>query len=221
MPGFTIKIDASKCLKALNDLAKKQIPFATATALNDLAFQVQRGEQALIQSTFKHPKPFTVKSVQVDRATKTNQTALVKVRPEAAKYLTPYAEGGVHALPGRALLNPKDIKLDQYGQLPRRTMAMLRARADIYIGVIFTRTGPVNGVWQRVQLTRSGGIRRKAEQGTAYHHTLGRVKLLIRFGDALPVNKHLDFQGHAQALVRAGMTEAFAKAMDKAMSTQR
>lgn len=221
MSGITIKVDAAECLKALSVLAHKQVPFATATALNDLAFQVQRGEQALIQSTFKHPRPFTVKSVQVDRASKTNQTALVHMRPEVARYLTPYAEGGAHVLPGKALLNPKDIKLDAYGQLPRRIMKILDARPDIYIGPIITKRGTINGVWQRLQLTRTGNARRKSAQGTIYHPEMGRLKLLIRFGDALPVHQRLGFQDRAQALVKAGMSEAFARAMDRALSTQR
>ena len=79
-------------------------------------------------------------------ARKDDLTAIVFVKPIAARYLLPYEEGGDHVLPGRALLNPKDIKLNANGQLPRGILARLKARPDIFIGPVQTKTGPVNGV---------------------------------------------------------------------------
>lgn len=202
----SIRSNIEELTKSLSNLAYKQVPYATALALTALAKQVQEAEQEQIKATFKHPKPFTVKSVGMRGATKASQQAIVFVRPIAAKYLAPYEGGGDHVLPGRALLNPKDIRLDKYGQLTRATMARLKARPDIFIGPIKTEHGSINGVWQRIKPMRGKP---------------GQLKLLIRFGDALPVNKSLGYGTRAKSVVDRGFNAAFGAAIDKAMASAR
>jgi hypothetical protein len=203
---ISVRSNVKEITKSLSALAYKQLPFATATALTMLAKEVQAAEKANIQSTFKHPKPFTVNAMGMKGATKATLEARVFVRPIAAKYLEPYETGGMHVLPGRSLLNPKDIKLNQYGQLSRGTLQRLKARADIFIGPLKTKHGEINGVWQRV----------KASRGNPAH-----VRLLLRFGDALEVNKRLEYGQRAKALVASRFDSVFGTAMAKAMASAR
>ena len=205
---------------------QRQMPFVIASTLNDLAFQVQRGETASMADIFKHPRPFTAKSTQVNKATKGSLSADVFIRPEVAKYLLPYEFGGVHVLPGKALLDPVDIRLDQYGQLPKNAMNRLKARGDIFIGTIQTKAGPIGGVWQRMARTRTGGKARrsrKSDAGAVIAATRpgDALKLLIRFGTALPVKRHLGFRGRARAILQAASGSAFASAISKALSSMR
>lgn len=208
MSAFEISVHSNikEISRKLSALAYKQMPFATASALTMLAKEVQAAEKANIQQTFKHPKPFTVNAVGVRGATKASLEARVFIRPIAAKYLQPYEDGGAHVLPGHALLNPKDIRLNQYGQLSRGTLKRLKARADIYIGTIKTKHGDINGVWQRTKATKSD---------------TSRLRLLIRFGDALPVNKRLEYFQRARALVGRRFNPVFGAAMAKALATAR
>lgn len=60
---------------------------------------------------------------------------------QCASYLEPFEFGEEHKLSGSALLNPKDIKLNKYGNLPRNKLSQLKAK----IGDV----GGVNAVWQR------------------------------------------------------------------------
>lgn len=221
MASQMISIDISQTNKALS-AAVQQIPYAASLAINDLAFQVQRAENAAMKTVFAHPRPFTARSVLVNRSTKGSLIATVFVRPEVAKYLQPYETGGAHVLPGPALLKPVDITLDAYGQLPKATMARLSARKDIYIGPIQTKSGIISGVWQRLSITRKGNAKRKRLTGGGiYHATLGALKLLIRFGSAVDVKQHLDFVSRGRALVFAGAAGAFAKALTKALASAR
>lgn len=208
MSAFEISVHSNvKAIsKSLSAMAYKQLPFATATALTMIAKEVQAAEKANIQRTFKHPKPFTVNAVGVKGATKSSLEARVFIRPIAAKYLEPYEKGGVHVLPGRSLLNPKDIKLNQYGQLSRGTLARLKGRSDIFIGPIKTKDGDVNGVWQRVKATKGNP---------------SRLRLLIRFGDALPVDKRLEYFQRANALVKQRFNPVFGAAMARAIASAR
>lgn len=203
---ISIRSNLKDVTRQLSALAYKQVEYAAALAINDLAKQVAEAEKQNIKETFEKPKPFTVNAVGVKGATKRTLTATVYVRPIAAKYLAPYEEGGVHKLPGRALLNPKNIRLDQYGQLTRGTLQRLKGRSDIYIGPMQTKAGIVNGVWQRMK------GRRGQRAG---------LKLLIRFGDALPVKKRLGYGAKARAVVAQGWQAAFDRAMARALATAR
>jgi len=222
MPA-AITMDAAAA-KRLISTATRQMPFAASLAINDLAFQVQRAENTGITETFKKPRPFTARSVAVAKATKTalSAGATIYIRPEVAKYLAPYEFGGLHELPGKALLKPVDIRLDQYGQLPQATMARLKDRKDIYIGPITTKAGIISGVWQRVAVTRSGRSRRKRVRGSGvYNATQGALKLLIRFGSAIEVKKRLGFRQRATTLVIHNAAEAFRTALGKALAGAR
>lgn len=217
MPDLNLTIDLTQTQKTLAQI-QRQVPFACQLAINDLAFQVQRTENAAMAQVFKNPRPFTAKSVQVDQSNKASLTAVIRVRDEVAKYLQPYETGGVHVLPGKALLNPVGAYLDQYGQLPNRAMTRYQGRPDIFIGTVHTGKGPINGVWQRLQVTRKGTARKgKSQRGTLYHSTLGRLKLLIRFGNALPVRQHLHFVDRGIALIIAAAPAAFQAAFIRAL----
>jgi len=203
--------------RKLSGVATKQLKYATALALTELGKEVQADETDNIAHTFKKPKAFTKNAVGMRGARKDDLTAIVFVKPIAARYLLPYEEGGDHVLPGRALLNPKDIKLNANGQLPRGILARLKARPDIFIGPVQTKTGPVNGVWQRIPAAKKGAqTRRRAAAGM---NTAAHLKLLIRFGDAIPVTKQLKYRSRAAALVARRFNAVFAKSLGKALST--
>lgn len=222
MVAINVQLDAEATMKMLKT-AERQLPYAIKNTLNDLAFKVQTVERFAMLQVFETPRPFTARSVRVDQADRDTLSATVYVTPAAATYLEPYEEGGVHVLPGPALLKPVDIKLDQYGQLPNKTMEKLKARPDIYIGPIKTKAaGVINGVWQRVQINRQGMPRRKRlDRGSLYHPQLGALRLLIRFGVAVEVRKHLDFHARAIALVGKQVAMSFKTALTKALATAR
>ena len=223
---FDISVHANvkEISRSLSRLAHTQINFATAQALTALAKEVQADEIRNIATTFKKPKPFTQKSVGIQGARKDTLQAKVFVRPIAAKYLEPYEKGGAHVLSGRALINPKNIKLDSYGQLPRKALARLKARKDIFIGPVKTKSGVINGVWQRAYHRPKGSERGRSHQGGEVRrgaNTTGRLKLLIRFGDALAVNKRLNYRSHARALIDRRFNALFSEAMGKALASAR
>ena len=207
------------------------MPFATATALTAVARQVKDAEVAGLKATLKNPSPFTLNSVRMTAARKNNLTATVFVMNKAADYLTPYEIGGLHKLNSKALLNPKDIPLNQYGQLSKAVLSKLKARPDIFIGPVNTAKGIVNGVWQRPYirgLDTSKGVSvkmRKKLRGQGLQrkgaNTTGHLKLLIRFGDALPVKAQWNYMGRAKKIVAANLRSEFDKAMAQAIATSK
>lgn len=223
MPAVDLNIrsNINQIQKSLDDFARKQVPYATALALTSLAKEVMASEQKNLETTFEHPKPFTLKSLDVQSALKNDLHAVVFMRPIAAKYLKPYATGGLHVLPGKALFNPKDIQLDQYSQLPQRVMQRLKARSDIFIGPVKTKHGIINGVWQKASPPAKKGRRLPRNTKLLQVNTTGKLKLLIRFGDALPVNKRLNWGAHAAGVINRRYATVFGEALAKAKASAR
>lgn len=203
---ISVHADVKAIRRKLSNLAEKQVRFATAQALTALAKEVREDEARNLATTFNNPKTFTRNSLGVQGARKDTLTAKVYMKPIAARYLSPYEDGGSHVLPGRALLNPKNVKLDKNGQLPRKLLARLKARPDVFIGKVKSKSGEVNGVWQRMP----------PKKGKPAH-----LKLLIRFGEALPVEKRLNYRSRAEALVRRRFNAVFGAALAKAIASAR
>jgi hypothetical protein len=94
----------------------------------------------------------------------------------------------------------------------------LRARKDIFIGPVKAKSGTINGVWQRMP-PKDGQKARRGRAATAAQP--GHLKLLIRFGDALAVNKRLNYRSRAQAIVDRRFRAVFGEAIDRALATAR
>jgi len=228
MLDIKITSNMKDVMRRIDAFTARQLPFALAQGINATAARVQAAETDNIKATFENPTPFTQKSVGLSKARKSAPVATIYIKKIAAAYLQPYEDGGVHKLNSRALLNPKDIRLNSYGQLPRATMGRLKARPDVFIGAIRTRGGQsVNGVWQRVAPKRARGATKTAPRSAVTKAQLskespaGRLKLLIRFGDALPVRKQLNFGATAREIVDRYFPGDFQAALAEALRTAR
>ncbi len=201
----------------------KQLPFATALAMTATAKKVQAAEKAALSTLFDDPTPFTLNSIAVKPATKSSGTAHVDVRPVAAAYLEPYEFGGRHYLGEKqGLLVPKDIRVNQYGNLPARAISRLKAQPDIFIGPVKFRSGiTINGVWRRPKY----GVRRDGTRGTkgntqrSINGVRTGLQLLIRFEDPLPVQKSWRYRARAKIVISAVAPKELRAAIDRALRT--
>ncbi len=215
---ISVQTNVKEIERALNIFVRKQVPFAAAAAMTATAKLVQQAEVKNLSHVLDNPTPFTLRSIGITAARKNNLVAKVYMRDVAASYLEPFEFGGVHKLNGRALLNPKDIGTNQYGNLPRNVMARLKGRSDVFIGVVKTKDGKmINGVWQRPLATAPKAGRKAAKSA----NSTGHLKLLIRFGDALEVKQHLGYRALAKAVIAASFNREMGKALTAAMATAR
>ncbi len=70
-------VDATDAINYLNKVSIKQLPFATAKSLNDVAFSANREVSRDMSKTFIIRRPFVQKGLRVDKAKKKNLTATV------------------------------------------------------------------------------------------------------------------------------------------------
>ncbi|ASW00148.1 hypothetical protein [Paraburkholderia aromaticivorans] len=203
---LSVRSDIRSVSRALSDLARKQLPFATAQAINATAARVKEAEQENMRKVLDAPTPFTVNSVAVKKATRANPVALVYVKPVAAAYLLPYEIGGTNKLNSHALLKPISAKVNQYGNLPRNLVKRLTGKPNVFVGKIQTKAGLVDGVWQRTKKTR--GKR-------------AGLKLMVKFEDAHVVKQRLDYRGVGKRVLAATFRAELDRAVAKALASAR
>lgn len=205
--------DLSRQLKQL----QKQIPFATAQAMTSVVRDIAAAQKVALGRKLESPTPFTVNSVGSAGARKNNLRAKVFVRDVAAEYLEPFEFGGEHKLNSQALLNPKNIKLNKYGNIPRNKLSQLKAKPNVFVSEV----NGVDAVWQRRKPKKAQKKRaRRSANGTRRPKRKQRApKLLVRFGDALPVTPTLDYMNRSRSIAAGLMPGALSRAIEEAIRT--
>lgn len=207
----TIK-DLSRQLQTL----QKQIPYATAQAMTAVVRQIAAAQKVALGRKLESPTPFTVNAVGSSGARKNDLRAKVYVRDIAAGYLEPFEFGGDHKLNSSALLNPKNIKLNKYGNMPRNKLSQLKAKSNVFIGDV----NNVNAVWQRRKPKPAKKRAKRSPNGTRRPKPKQRPpKLLVRFGDALPVTPVLGYMDRSKDMAEALMPAALSRAIAEAIRT--
>ena len=132
-------VDTNQFEKTLKGWELTQLPFATAKALTQTGQKVKAAITASMRTSFDHPTPYTINSVFLKPATKTNLVAQVDLKNWASKgappsvYLAPQVYGGArqpkaseillrrkNILPGGMFWVPgAGAKLDSYGNMSR------------------------------------------------------------------------------------------------------
>ncbi|QNB13446.1 hypothetical protein G5S35_17610 [Paraburkholderia tropica] len=221
--AIDVSMDLRALTKSLKRLEREQLPFAISQTLTAVAKIAQAEEKRAMPEVFDRPTPFTVNSVAVKGARKSNLEALVFIKDIAAAYLEPYEFGGNHKLigRGRTWLNPKDrALLNQYGNFSKGALQRMGSRPDVFVGSVKTKSGQsIGGIWQRPENTKV--VKRAGKRGVALRgvNTSSHLKLLVRFGDAMPVRRHLEFGDRALEVVDEHFAAEFDKAMARAIST--
>jgi hypothetical protein len=206
MFDLNVRGDVKSLAKSFGFFAKGQLPFATAKALNKVAATVQSTQRVNLQRTLDGPTPFTLNAIKVRKANKARLEAVVYMMDKTASYLEPYEFGGLNKLNGQALLKPVEQKVNQYGNLPNRTLQRLNARKDVFVGKVKTRNGVVNGFWQRT----------KPKRGKP-----GGLKLLVKFEDAHEARQRLNYRDTAKRTVSANFKRELLLAMRDALKSAR
>ncbi|MBC9208197.1 hypothetical protein IBL26_15240 [Roseomonas aerophila] len=213
-----MKADFRPMTRKLDDLAKKQIPFATAAALTKTAKAAAGSTRKELPSIFDKPTPFTMNSIAIQPATKNHLEARVFVKTQQAEYLGPQEEGGVRKPKKAALLIPQKAKLNSYGNLPRKALATLKARKDVFQGQV----KGIGGFWQRPER----GKRRDGSYGTIgalnrENGFLTGLKLLISFASKAAYKPRFRFKDRTMKTAQTVAPAEFKKALEQALKTVR
>lgn len=163
MIEISVKADIDKAIRYLNDVQKKQIPFATSVALNQAAFLSLKDIQREVMDSFDRPTPWIQRSARYTKATKTNLSVTFgydvfgnKQGVTAGKVLRAEVAGGerklkrfeialrrkgvlpegMFAVPGKAAADLGMI--DQYGNMKGSVIVQILSKLEAFQEVGFT-----------------------------------------------------------------------------------
>lgn len=190
-----LKRDIDKVTKQLKSIARDQIPFATSLALNQVAADGQRRAQRQMRLDLDRPTRFTIQGVATKRSNKRNLYAEVFIKEIQADYLKYQIYGGVRQPKKRAIVVPVQVKLNRYGNIPRRKIQALLQRDDVFV----LRNSSKAGIYQRMKS--------------------GKLKQLIAFEQTASYDRQFDFHGIVIREVRARIQPAMRAAINRALST--
>lgn len=231
---LTINVDLSSAIGRLDDLQKRQVPFAAKNALNKLAKQVIEAEQDEMKTVFDRPTNWTLNSLFVRQyAQKDNLTAIVdfkdgKKNRTAGKYLRAQIHGGgrrtkavetffiKHGLmpPEHHILPAANFPLDAHGNIPLSAFkAMVKAVAAGTHFVLLEKRGRLSaGLYHRLDErieTRTGAT------------VVKQVRALIYYVHQSQYNKRMRHAETAQQTVERNQADVFKQELDYALRTAR
>jgi hypothetical protein len=199
--NINVSADIKRLTKHLDDIQRRQIPFATARALTITAKHAQAAITAQLPSIFDAkgaPTPFTLRAIASTPARKADLTATVFVRPMQARYLELEETGGQRtSATGKALPEPIAIGTNAYGNIPRKKIAQLAAKPGYFVGTV----KGVAGLYQRPKNRNQP------------------LKLLARFVTGWAIKAKFGFAARVTKDVRQTLPGAMKAAIDKALST--
>lgn len=202
-----VQADFRPLTRRLDDLARSQVPFATARALTDMAQAAAVANRRALPSVFDRPIPFTRNSIAVTPAKKSNLVARVFVKDRQAEYLQLQETGGTRRPErskqggtgkGQALIMPKAIARNAFGNIPRRALAALQRQRDVFVGK--TASG-------------EGGFFRRLESG--------KLQPLALFIAAAKYKPRFGFKVRVIKVAQATMGPAFREQLAKALANAR
>jgi hypothetical protein len=224
MIKINVKVEMQKFLDKMN-VARDQIPFATALALTKTAQGVRQDLKAAMQKSFSHMSAFTANSLYITTADKRRLAdgATIGVKEAAAGYLRPEIFGGSRG-PGI------EKWLAAIGLPPSGYFAVPTENAKFVGG----GKGRVSTAWlqkicQQLGAGKSEGKKRKnqtqifaltAKKGRLvpgiYSQRGGTVTPLILFVPSVKYGKRFDFFGVAEQSARRRFPQEFADAVKRA-----
>jgi hypothetical protein len=139
---LTIKVEGDFGKSMIAGL-KKQLPYVIAKALTATAKELQRRIPAALEQQLDRPTPFTKSGVFVIPARKDKLEAVVGFKDKQARYMRLQIEGGTRSPGARGLKLPGDVVLNEFGNIPRGTIAKMiqAAKAGKYGKAVKTRLG--------------------------------------------------------------------------------
>lgn len=242
MIQFNVKADVTKALAKL-DLARKQVPFATALALTRTA-QFAKGELTKQMSVvFDRPTAYTLNSLYVRTARKTDLNASVEVKDEnfkgaaPSRWLRPEIYGGNRDLKrSEQLLQAKRLmpvgsymvpgagaKMDSHGNMSRAQIQQILSGVGAQFDTLQNRTArsTLRHKAKRMATYFAVPVRTGNLAPGIYARTGKRIKPVMLFVRQPRYQKRFDFYTLGQRVMQERFPTEFESAARYAMDTAR
>ncbi len=223
MIRVTVKL--SSALRSLDQVRQKQIPFATAKALNETALNVQKAERAQLEQGFKlRRRDWAFRNIKINRgdfATKSRLRAIVRIESPGggarSDILGKFEDGGIkRPRMGSRIAIPGEVQRTKTGIVSKG----LRPSALNFRPVGGNSRSNVMKGDKRTFLIRKPGGRGVILQRTGRGKRAG-VRVLFFFRPSVRIDRRLRFHDTAVKTVQDTFNRNFGRAFAEAIRTAR
>ncbi|SOH93363.1 hypothetical protein SAMN06273572_10239 [Monaibacterium marinum] len=216
---FEITSDLARTMRRLGDIAEKQIPFAAARALTMTAQDIKERTGQKLDRVFDRPTPFTRRGLYIRAARKTQLTAEVGFKTIQSRYLALQESGGVQSPKRRAIVIPKRMRLNRYGNMTRGAVSKAAGKPDTFVASRAAKATAhlAPGIYQRPK-------RSKYRKGGAGNKNRGELKgpqLLVAFEGKAKYRPRLGFVQGGKQIAANRLGPNFSHALREAVRTAR
>lgn len=204
---LSLRHNVKQVRRDLSDAARRQLPFAVAVMLNDVAAQVKTAGERAIVRRLDRPTAFTRRAFMVLRARKSALAAEVRAKRIQADYLATQEFGGTRRAKRKARPVPTTVRRNKFGNLSRREVQKLLSKKNVFSGVP-KGGGRPGGIYQRLGASsdRPGGY---------------DLRLLVTWSPRQQYRPRLGFLTVARRTAQAEAPRAMDRAFRKAWATRR
>ena len=239
-----VNVDTARLERRLQAIAGEQVPFATAVALNEIAFKIKRETgPAEMRKVFDRPSPWTLRSLFVVRASKSRLVARVgwgqdyysKSRLTPDETLGQQVSGGPrrekgmeHWLRQAGMLGGGEFivpgsgaRLDRYGNMARGQTVQIMSQLRLGLDPYMWSTGSKRS---NRSVTRAGRIfwsRGDRIPRGAWLVTGKSIKPLLVVVSSTNYQPRFNIRNVVESTTDADFPAAFRKALRMAISTRR
>lgn len=220
--------DADK-VAAMVAAIRKQLPYATAVALTRTAQHAQKRLEQEMPKAFDSPTAWTLKSIRIKSARKTDLQAIVAIKDQAARgnpalfWLAPEIFGGRRSdKRAEALLKRADLLAPGLQAVPGKEAALNRFGNMTKASIVNAINGAKAAEDGQQQDGRSKYfVMRRGGQaiGIAARFSKPRMGMVLAFVRSGSYERRFDFYGTAQKAVTAVYREELNKAINQAIET--
>lgn len=233
-----LKINVTHNLPAVKryiDSVGKQGRFALAVALTRTAQDVQRAVPPALERSLDNPTEFTKRGTYIKAARKDRLEAEIGFRQVQARYMALQIDGGTYQPKDAGIKLPGNIQLNAFGNIPRGTIARLKAAAkDGSLGPAIAKRLNVNGnrrkgaapiqlfygqptgrgwanapvgIWRRIPPANPGG-KGKLVPVVVFEKKPARYRARFKFKDLAQRSVDAKFAAHFQTEFRKAIASA-------------
>jgi hypothetical protein len=231
---MSVLADTKQLTKHLNRIQKKQIPFATSKALNDVAFDSRSFIQKSLPRRLDRPTKGIISSVQVEKSKKKNLVARVgfaglgfkstKWSESPAEIMRRHIKGGTRSpkqLPHLRI--PSDtkgggLKLNKFGNIAGKKgklQKMLGNKDQFFSGIPKGDYSMKDaGIWERTP-------RNSKRKSNKKHQASGKIVQRIAYEPSTRYKSIFPFKKIVDLAIKKNYRKRFDAALNKALSTAR
>ena len=190
----SVKSNIDEVTKWTTNVQRKQIPFATSSAINKTLFQLRKEMMKQTVKKLDRPTPFTQKGFLVQTAKKTKLKGMLFIKQQVEDYLQYQIDGGIRST-GKNIPIPykPNARLNKYGNIIGKRTGLIKKNTQF-----FGTVKGIDGVWERQKKDN-------------------RLKLIIGFTKTAAYEPKFPFYVIADKFVAANFDKNFAEKFAQAL----